>query len=78
MKTFSLEHKDQTFFGFMHASLSKGNLQYFPFLLSNGCKHPELLTIGNNPLRVDNSDVYNPLKAITVLLYRTTDQGLDI
>jgi hypothetical protein len=31
---------------------------------------------GNNPLRVNNSDVYNPLKAITVLLYRTTDQGL--
>jgi hypothetical protein len=23
----------------------------------------------NNPLRVNNSDVYNPLKAITVLLY---------
>ena len=33
---------------------------------------------GNNPLRVNNSDVYNPLKAITVLLYRTTDQGLGI
>ena len=29
---------------------------------------------GNNPLTVNNSDVYNPLKAITVLLYRTTDQ----
>jgi hypothetical protein len=29
-------------------------------------------------LRVKNSDVYNPLKAITVLLYRTTDQGLGI
>jgi hypothetical protein len=28
---------------------------------------------GYNPLRV-----YNPLKAITVLLYRTTDQGLGI
>jgi hypothetical protein len=27
-------------------------------------------------LRVNNSDVYNPLKAITVLLYRKTDQGL--
>jgi hypothetical protein len=27
---------------------------------------------GNNPLRVNNSDVYNPLKATTVLLYRTT------
>jgi hypothetical protein len=26
----------------------------------------------------NNSDVYNPLKAITVLLYRTTDQGLGI
>jgi hypothetical protein len=26
-------------------------------------------------LRVNNSDVYNPLKAITVLLYPTTDQG---
>jgi hypothetical protein len=33
---------------------------------------------GNNPLRINNSDVYNPLKAITVLLYRTTDQGLGI
>jgi hypothetical protein len=33
---------------------------------------------GNNPLRVNNSDVYNPLKTITVLLYRTTDQGLGI
>jgi hypothetical protein len=33
---------------------------------------------GNNPLRVNNSDAYNPLKAITVLLYRTTDQGLGI
>jgi hypothetical protein len=32
----------------------------------------------NNPLRVNNYDVYNPLKAITVLLYRTTDQGLGI
>jgi hypothetical protein len=31
-----------------------------------------------NPLRVNNSDVYNPLKAITVLLYRTTDPGLGI
>ena len=31
---------------------------------------------GNNPLRVNDSDVYNPLKAVTVLLYRTTDQGL--
>jgi hypothetical protein len=30
------------------------------------------------PLRVNNSDVYNSLKAITVLLYRTTDQGLGI
>jgi hypothetical protein len=33
---------------------------------------------GNNPLRINNSDVYNPLKEITVLLYRTTDQGLGI
>jgi hypothetical protein len=33
---------------------------------------------GNNPLKVYNSDVYNPLKAITVLLYQTTDQGLGI
>jgi hypothetical protein len=34
--------------------------------------------VANNPLRVNNSDVYNPLKTITVLLYRTTDQGLGI
>jgi hypothetical protein len=33
---------------------------------------------GNNPSRVNNSDVYNPLKTITVLLYLTTDQGLGI
>jgi hypothetical protein len=37
-----------------------------------------LLPEGNNPLRVNNSDVYNPLKAITFLLYRTTGQGLGI
>jgi hypothetical protein len=55
-----------------------GFVPYITGCAFNGCKHPELLTIGNNPLRVDNSDVYNPLKAITVLLYRTTDQGLDI
>jgi hypothetical protein len=33
---------------------------------------------GNNPSRVNNSDVYNPLKTTTVLLYLTTDQGLGI
>jgi hypothetical protein len=31
-----------------------------------------------NPLRVNNSDVYNPFRAITVLLYQTTEQGLGI
>jgi hypothetical protein len=30
----------------------------------------------NIPLRVNISDVYNHLKAITVLFYRTTDQRI--
>ena len=34
MKTSSLERKDQTFFGFVYASLSKWNLQYITFLLN--------------------------------------------
>jgi hypothetical protein len=43
-----------------------------------GVVFPRALAEGNNPLRVNNSDVYNPLKAITVLLYRTADQVLGI
>jgi hypothetical protein len=39
---------------------------------SKSLKHSE------NTSADSNSDVYNPLKAITVLLYGTTDQGLGI
>jgi hypothetical protein len=43
-----------------------------------GVVFPRALAQGNKPLGVNNADVYNPFRAITVLLYRTTDQGLGI
>jgi hypothetical protein len=60
----------------MFTSIEGNNCLLFTIIFQNGGGNGGglfrgLQPEGNNPLRVNNSDVYNPLKAITVLLYRT-------
>jgi hypothetical protein len=47
-------------------------------LVTKFLKRYQLCVLCNNKPLLPSMDVNNPLKAITVLLYRTTDQGLGI
>jgi hypothetical protein len=60
---------------------AKSYLPFLPFtetLVTKFVKRYQLCVLCNNKQLLPSMDVNNPLKAITVLLYRTTDQGLGI